>query len=171
MQETQGIPVQSRDGEDLLEEDMASHSSILAWRIPKDRGAWRGYSLWGRAESDRTGRARRQAGPTSKVATGCDLGKLCWQTGTGSSPRSLRPQLSRGVVAMTRACVHVKSLPSSPTLCGTMDCSPPGSSVHGILQAKILERVAMPSSRGSSWPRNCTHIPYVSCVGRQVLYH
>ena len=36
------------------------------------------------------------------------------------------------------------------TLCDTMDCSPSGSSVHGILQAKILEWIAMPSSRGSS---------------------
>ena len=36
------------------------------------------------------------------------------------------------------------------TLCNTMDCSPPGSSVHGIFQARILEWVAMPSSRGSS---------------------
>ena len=41
----------------------------------------------------------------------------------------------------------------------TMDCSPPGSSVHGILQARILEWVAMPSSRGSSWPRDWTCIP------------
>ena len=40
------------------------------------------------------------------------------------------------------------------TLCNPMDCSPPGSSVHGILQARILERVAMPSSRGSSRPRD-----------------
>ena len=38
-----------------------------------------------------------------------------------------------------------------PTLCDPMDCSPPGSSAHGILQARILEWVAMPSSRGSSW--------------------
>ena len=42
-----------------------------------------------------------------------------------------------------------------------MDCSPPGSSVHGILQARILEWVAMPSSRGSSWPRDWTQ---VSCT-------
>ena len=41
---------------------------------------------------------------------------------------------------------------SCPTLCDTMDCSPPGFSVHGILQAKILDWVAMPSSRGSSDP-------------------
>ena len=42
------------------------------------------------------------------------------------------------------------------TLCDPMDCSPPGSSVHGILQARILEWVAMPSSRGSSQPRDQT---------------
>ena len=40
------------------------------------------------------------------------------------------------------------------TFCHPMDCSLPGSSVHGILQARILERVAISSSRGSSWPRN-----------------
>ena len=43
-----------------------------------------------------------------------------------------------------------KSLQSCLTLCDPMDCSPPGSSVHGILQARILEWVAMPSFRGSS---------------------
>ena len=47
-------------------------------------------------------------------------------------------------------CVCAKSLQSCPTLWDPMDCSPPGSSVHGILQARILEWVAMPSSRGSS---------------------
>ena len=57
------------------------------------------------------------------------------------------------------------------TLCDPMDCSPPGSSVRGILQARILEWVAMPSSRGPSWPRDRTHVSYVSCTGRQVLYH
>ena len=41
-----------------------------------------------------------------------------------------------------------------PTLCEPMDCSQPGSSVHGILQARILEWVAIPLSRGSSWPRD-----------------
>ena len=43
---------------------------------------------------------------------------------------------------------------SCPTLCDPRDCSPPGSSVHGLLQARILEWVAMPSSRGSSQPRD-----------------
>ena len=41
-----------------------------------------------------------------------------------------------------------------PILCDPMDCSPPGFSVHGILQTRILEWVAMPSSRGSSQPRD-----------------
>ena len=54
------------------------------------------------------------------------------------------------------------------TLCNPKDCSPPGSSVHGILQARILEGVAMPSSRGSSRPRDQTHVSYVSCTGRRV---
>ena len=52
----------------------------------------------------------------------------------------------------------------SPSVVHPMDHSPPGSSVHGILQARILEWVAISSSRGSSWPRDRTHIPYVSCV-------
>ena len=47
-------------------------------------------------------------------------------------------------------CVCTKSLESCLILCDPMDCSPPGSSVHGILQARILEWVAMPSSKGSS---------------------
>ena len=64
-----------------------------------------------------------------------------------------------------------KLLQSCLTLCDPMDCSPPGSSVHGILQTRILEWVAMPSSRGSSQPRDLTRVSYVSCIGRQVLYH
>ena len=55
-----------------------------------------------------------------------------------------------------------------PTLCHPTDCSPPGSYVRGILQARILEWVAMPSSRRSSQPRDRT---WISCSGRQVLYH
>ena len=59
------------------------------------------------------------------------------------------------------ACMHAKLLQSCPTLCDRMDCSPAGSSFHGILQARILEWTAMPSSRGSSWTR---HLTYVSCT-------
>ena len=60
-----------------------------------------------------------------------------------------------------------KSLQSCPTLCDPVDCSPPGSSVHGVSQARILEWSAMPSSRGSSQPRDWTRVYYVSCIGRR----
>ena len=63
------------------------------------------------------------------------------------------------VCSVTHSCL---------TLCSPMVCSPPGSSVHGILQARILEWVAMPFSRGSSWPRGQAH---TSCIGTQVSYH
>ena len=57
-----------------------------------------------------------------------------------------------------------KSLQSCLTLCNPMDCSPPGSSVHGTLQARILEWIAMPSSRGCSQPKDQTqvslHLPH-----------
>ena len=52
-----------------------------------------------------------------------------------------------------------------------VDCSPPGSSVHELIQARILEWVAISSSRGSSRPRDQAHVSYVFCVGRQVLHH
>ena len=65
----------------------------------------------------------------------------------------------------------VKSLQSCLTLCNPMDCSPPDSSAHGILQARILKWVAVPSSRGSSRPRDWMQVSYVSCISRQVLYH
>ena len=51
-----------------------------------------------------------------------------------------------------------------------MDCSPPGSSVHGILQAGILEWVAISSPRGSSQPRDGNCISFDSCICRQILY-
>ena len=57
------------------------------------------------------------------------------------------------------------------TLCDQMDCSMLGSSIHGILQARILEWVGRLSSRGSSPSRGQTHISYVSWVGRWVLFH
>ena len=65
-------------------------------------------------------------------------------------------------------CFPAQSLQSCPTLCEPVDHSPPGSSVHGILQARILECVAISFSRESSWPRDWTCI---SCIGSQILYH
>ena len=55
------------------------------------------------------------------------------------------------------------------TLYDPMDCSPPGFSVHGIFQAKILEQVNISYSRGSSWPRDRTRTPTCLLHCRQVL--
>ena len=75
------------------------------------------------------------------------------------------------------SCPYLVSFPlcvfaqSSLTLCNTMDCSPPGSSVHGIFQARILEWGAISFSRDSSQLRIEPASLFVSCIGRRVLYH
>ena len=79
-------------------------------------------------------------------------------------PKSFQEDKSKEKKGSARMCA--KSLQSCPTLCNPVDCSPPGSSVHEILQARILERVAMPSSRRSSWPRDWTCVLHF----RQILY-
>ena len=64
--------------------------------------------------------------------------------------------------------ICAQSCKSCPTLCDPMDCSLPGSSVHELSQTRILESVAISSSRGYSKPRNWTRISY---IGRRILYH
>ena len=64
-------------------------------------------------------------------------------------------------------CVLSHSIMS--TSLRSMACSPPGSSVHGILQARILEWVAMPSSRGSLQPRDQTQFSCVSCIAGRIF--
>ena len=91
------------------------------------------------------------------------------QTGKGK-PKWKGSSMGLEYQRMT-GCVHAKLLQLCPSLCNPMDHSLPGSSVHGILQARILEWVAMPSSRGSSWSRNLTRVSYVSCFVKWVLYH
>ena len=59
-------------------------------------------------------------------------------------------------------CVLCLVAQSCLTLCDPMDCSPLGSSVHGILQARILERVVIPFSRGSSQPRDQTQVSHMA---------
>ena len=72
-------------------------------------------------------------------------------------------------------CMKVKSESEvaqlCPILCDPMDCSPLGSSVHGTSQARILERVAISYSRGSSQPGDRTGNSCISCIGRCILYY
>ena len=74
--------------------------------------------------------------------------------------RYWRPQQ----VEEVNCILHPQSLQSCPTLCDPMDCSLPGSFVHGIFQVRILEQIAMPSSRGSSRPRDWTQVSCVFCI-------
>ena len=67
-------------------------------------------------------------------------------------------------------CVLICSV-MSDSFVTPMDWSPPGSSVHGIVQARTLEWVAVFFSRGPSWPGNGAHVSCTSCIGRQILYH
>ena len=72
-------------------------------------------------------------------------------------------------------CMHVRthtqSLSHVQLFCDLMSCRLPGSSVHGISQARILKQVAISFFRGSSGPRDQTLIFWFSCFGRQVLYY
>ena len=96
-----------------------------------------GYSLWGHKESDTAEHAHSHA------------------------PGRVLGYTSGSLLQFTSVAQ------SCPALCDPMGCSPPGSSVLGILQARLLEWVAVPSSSRSSQPWNQTHISSVSCIGRR----
>ena len=124
MQKTQ---VRFPGQEDPLEKEIATHSSVLAWRIPwTDRHGW----------------------PRS-----IELQSQTWLKQLGTQTHTHSPVFGYygGVLGH-----EVMSDSRDP-----MGCSPPGFCVHGILQARILEWVAISFSRGSSWPRNQTQ---VSCI-------
>ena len=90
-------------------------------------------------------------------------------------------ELMSGWIIGCHACMCAQLLQSFPALCNPMDGSPPNSSVHEISQARILEWIAMPSSRGSSQPRSWACICCVSCIaagfftieplGKPISYH
>ena len=85
-----------------------------------------------------------------------------------SFPHSSLEWICQLFLTLVRVC-WVASVVSNCSL--PLYCSPPGSSAHGILQTRIVEWVAEPSSRGSSQPRDWTHVSYFSCIGSRVLYH
>ena len=98
-----------------------------------------------------------------------------WQETDAYSTRILR-KFIEGIICRGRSmcvcvcvCVCVCLITQSyPTLCDPMTCSPPGSSVPEISQARILERVAISFSRGSFLTRDQTRI---SCISKQTLCH
>ena len=91
--------------------------------------------------------------------------KLEWQWAPGSS----LPFILESFICMfppsrlwTSEVKWSEVAQSCPTLCDLMDCSPPGSSIHGILQARVLEWGATSFSRGSSWPRDRTQVSHIA---------
>ena len=70
----------------------------------------------------------------------------------------------KGMYTQLLSCIWIFVTPWTIAL-------PPGSSVHGIFQARILEWAGISLSRGSFWPRDWIHVFYISCIGRQILYH
>ena len=103
-----------------------------------------------------------------RKANSCTLGECklvwpLWKT-VWRFLKKLKTELSWVHVCML-TCFHCVQLYDP------MDCSPSGSSFHGILQARILEWVAMPFSRGSSWSRDWTHVSFVTWTGRPILDH
>ena len=97
-------------------------------------------------------------------ATGKGLGRG-WLAGEEAAPECEGKGTSAGWSPQSHRCVcSVVSNSATP------DCHPPGSSVHGTSQARILERVAISYSRGSSQPRDQISVSCISCIGRRVLY-
>ena len=114
--------VWSMEWGDLLENGMATHSSILAWRIPMDKWAWRATV------------------------------HRAMKTQTWLEWLSTQAHTSMCVCLVAQSCL---------TLWDPVDYSPPGSSIHGDSPSRILDWVAMSSSRESSQPRDWTQ---VSCI-------
>ena len=94
-----------------------------------------------------------QALPLTAFLLGLPRKALEDQSGKGKRSGCILPSFSLFSVSVAQSCL---------TLCDSMDCSPPGPSVHGTFQARILEWVAMPSSRRSSWPRNGTRVSHIA---------
>ena len=141
--------VQSLGLEDHLKEGMATHSSILAWRVPWTEEPGELQSMGSQKVGHNLATKQQQvvaAVTTQRYTSKCFMCK--------NTLMFIQNFLNTCKCLSVTACMHAKSFQKCPTLCNPMDCSPPGSSVHGILQARILMWVIMPSSRGSSPPRD-----------------
>ena len=126
---------------------IGSISSVLTWRIP-------GTAEPGGLPSMESHRVGHDWSDLAAAAVN-----------TGRTYLVVQP-----VQSWATLCEKVLVAQSCPTLWDPMDYSPPGSSVHDISQARILEWVAISFSRGSFWQRDQTCVSYL-CIGRWVLYH
>ena len=77
------------------------------------------------------------------------------------------PRTNHGRGVFSQVVCHAELLQSHPAFWDPMDCSPQCSSVHGIVQASILEWLVISFSRGYSWPRDGTHVSCLSCIASE----
>ena len=180
------MQVRSLGQEDPLEKEVATHSSILAWSIPwteepgglQSMGSqrlkhdWSGHTHTKRHISQ-TPVPRLFLSFNSGVCfTGnvlkTEMRAVTFTSGKGMRGKAWYVAQPAQMLLLLMAIMCGQWLQSCLTLLNSMACSPPGSSVHGILQATVLEWVAISFSWGSSRPRDWT---CVSCIGRWILYH
>ena len=171
MQETQETLVQSLGLEDPLEKEMTTHCSSLAWKIPwtEAPGSPWGFKEWDMTEQLTLSLSREHAWDQLLLFQVCKWFHLNtviqwftkWETGIQTIKVENSGEWAINWTNELYICVCVLSTKSCLTLCDPMNCSPPGSSVHGISKARILEWVAIPFSRGSFWHRDWTQ---VSCI-------
>ena len=148
---------------------MATHSSILAWWIPTDRGAWWATVPPGVAKSQTRLSGLAQHSTLYIIQYVSDVSVICI---VYVYTQNIHPHQIYIFYYILHMSVHAQPFQSClMTLCHSVDCSPPGSFVHGVLQARMLEWVAMPSSRESSWPREWTHISCVFCISGGFFTH
>ena len=172
--------VRSLGQENPPEKEMAAHSSVLAWRIPwteepgglQSTGSQRVGHDWVDSTQVSTGVSGGRSGSTT----------VALRPAASASPWNLWDVLISGpisdllnetlwgwdpVISVLTGppawfwctlgfVLHAQLFQSCPTLCNPMDCSLPSSPVHGVLQARILEWVAISFSKGSSSPKEWT---------------
>ena len=158
---------------------MATHSSIHVWRIPwteKPCGLQSMGSQWVRHDWETKQQSKGRCFQPLQKASGPDTQCRSRQTplplfqgwSWGSTRQAADPEEGSNIRPLRPLYLHGQLCPA---LYDCMDCSPQGSSVHGIFQARILEWVAISYSTWSSQPKYQTCISGVSCIFRWILYH
>ena len=143
---------------------------LTHWKRP-----WCWERLKAGGEGDNRGWDGLMASPTQWTWVLASSGSWWW-TGKPGKPQSIGLQRVGHnwptELSIVLQCMHAQLLQSCLTLCDSMDCSPQGSSVCGIFQARILDWVAIFSFRGCFWPRDwtCMYLLYLLHCTR-ILYH
>ena len=171
----------SRQEGEPADEGTHEWESLFYFTVCGDRVSETGFEGWGDTLSDLSGYFRfwgEMAGPPNQQIESLLLAskdykdRACFHLPSSCLYNKCGLKTKLGCSAGTQSTNHAVLCwvaQACPTLVRCpKDCSPPGSSVRGLLQARTLEWVAMPSSRGSSWPRDWTR---VSFIGRWILYH